>query len=345
MTTNKDLISDHVRSLIKNIHTDNLQKKVFVIAAAIELLRRAQLLDKQAVHALVNFYSKVSDVPWERIQFSFTQAVSGRARDVIQQYVHEPLDADKTMLILLKAVAVFSDVLVANPDDATQEVFDAVVAELADTHLTEKPEVSAAPVIFQPAMIDKCFKAVPVDEKLCETMKVRPVLYTGRHGVRHRGFIHESSEAPGNWLLLETGEVLYDVDASRVAPLDCAAVPTLLSCYLTVFLGYYAAGEFTVDFTLLEVDLASLVNVFDKHHEAVTMGATGPIGASMRFPVPDTNLEAVIDAAATINGPYAVSRLMRHDVVLMRHEQPRENTPSGIYLFPQPDRVIILRAE
>lgn len=345
MTTNKDLISDHVRSLIKSIRTEDLQKKVFVIAAAIELLRRAQQLDKTAAQSLVNFYSKVSDIPWEKIQFSFTQAVAGRAREVIQQYVREPLDADKTMLILLKAISVFTDVLAANPDEATQEVFDAVVAELADNYLTDVPEQKTAPVIFQPVMVDKCFKAVPVDEKLCETMKVRPVLYTGHHGVRSRGFLYESATGPENWLLLETGEVVYDIDTSRAVPLACTDVPAVLSCYLTVLLQYGAAGNFTTDFIMLDVDLNSLVNVFDKHREADTMGATGPVGASMRFPVPDTDLEVVIDASVTANGPYAVSRLVCNETVVMRHEQPRENTPLGIYLFVLPDRVIILRAE
>lgn len=342
MTTNKDLVSNHVRTLIKNIQTEELQKKVFVVAAAIELLRRVQQLDKNGLQALVHFYSRVTDVPWEKIQFSFTQAVSTRAKEVIQQYAHESLDADKIMLILLKAISVFSDILAESPDEATQEVFDAVVAELAENYMTLTPDVPSAPPIFQPGMVEKVFRAVPVtDEKLAE-IKMRHVLFTGQHGVRSPGLLHESPDS--NWIILETGEVLYDIDVSRTFPEDSAKVSPLLACYFSMFMAWLALGELTVDFNIVVVNLKALVDVFDTAKEAARIGATGatgPVGATVRFPYQD--MDIVFDASVDTNGPYATARLVKGDTVLMRIDRPRENTPLGVYLFPLPDRVLVVR--
>lgn len=347
MTPNKDLVSDHVRTLIKSIHTDDLQKKVFVIAAAVELLRRVKLLDKNGIAALVNFYSKVDDVAWEKIQFSFTQAVSGRAKEVISQYAHESLDADKIMLILLKAISVFTDILAESPDEASQEVFDAVVAELADNHLTAlaEPEGKPAPPVFHPGMLDKIFKPVPVTDEVLAAAKMRHVLFTGHHGVRSPGLLFEVAET--NWIILETGEVLHDIDLSRTAPELSEKVSPLLACYFNLYLGWFALGDLTVDADILNVNLQTLVDVFDMAHEAARIGATGatgPVGATVRFPLRD--MDIVFEASADTNGPYATAKLVNSadGTVLMRLDRPRENTPMGVYLFPFADRVIVVRA-
>jgi len=344
MTSNKDLVSDHVRTLIKSIHTEDLQKKVFVIAAAVELLRRVKLLDKHGVAALVNFYSKVADVPWEKIQFSFTQGVSGRAKDVISQYAHESLDADKVMLILLKAVSVFTDILAESPDEASQEVFDAVVAELADNHLTvlAEPEGKPAPPVFHPGMIDKIFKPVPVTDELLSASKMRHVLFAGQHGVRSPGLLYEA--AGTNWIILETGEVLHDIDINKTAPELSEKVSPLLACYFNLYLGWFALGNLTVDADILSVNLQTLVDVFDMTREAVKIGATGPVGATVRFPLRD--MDVVFEASADMNGPYATAKLVKSadGAVLMRLDRPRENSPRGVYLFPFADRVIVVRA-
>lgn len=344
MTPNKDLVSDHVRTLIKSIHTEDLQKKVFDIAAAIELLRRVKLLDKNGVTALVNFYSKVADVPWEKIQFSFTQAVSGRAKEVIRQYAHESLDADKIMLILLKAISVFTDILAESPDEASQDVFDAVVAELADNHMALTPEVPVAPPVFHAGMIEKIFKQTPPTDELLASTKMRHVLFTGHHGVRVTGLLHESADS--NWIILDTGEVLYDIDVSRTEPEDSAKVSPLLACYFSYFMAWLTLGSLTVETDFMSVTLQTLVDVFDMAREAARIGATGatgPVGATVRFPLRD--MDIVFEASADTNGPYATAKLVKGDTVLMRLDRPRENTPLGVYMFPLPDRVIIVRAK
>lgn len=343
MTPNKDLVSDHVRTLIKSIHTEDHQKKVFVIAAAVELLRRVKLLDKNGVAALVNFYSKVADVPWEKIQFSFTHAVSGRAKEVISQYAHESLDADKIMLILMKAIAVFTDVLAEMPDEATQEIFDAVVAELADNHMSLTPEIPTAPPVFHAGMIEKIFKQTPPTDELLASTKMRHVLFTGQHGVRCTGLLHENTDS--NWIILDTGEVLYDIDVSRTEPEDSAKVSPLLACYFSHFMAWLTLGSLTVETDFITVNLQTLVDVFDMAREAARIGATGatgPVGAVVRFPLRD--MDIVFEASADTNGPYATAKLVKGDTALMRLDRPRENTPVGVYMFPLPDRVIIVRA-
>ncbi|NDD52366.1 hypothetical protein EBZ39_00540 [bacterium] len=349
MTTQKDLVSEHVKTLIKSLSTENPRKTAFAISAAVELLRRVQELGGQSAHALANFYSKVADVPWEKISFSFTQAVLVRGPEVISQYAKVPLDTDKVYRILLDAVAVFCDILADSPEDATQAVFEAVVAELAehyaDEPVTARPGVSE---IFQPRMVARCFKHNPVDERLCAEIGLRPVLYSGHHGVRIRGVAWESALAAGGPIaLLESGEFL-PVAADRCETLtDYADISSLLLCYLHAITSNDSLGKFTHPVNCIDVDLSPLVHVFDIEREAARIGATGatgPVGASVKFPIPDTDLAVVVDASATTNGPYTIAKLVRGDTVLMRHETPRENTPFGIYLFPLSDRTIILRA-
>ena len=98
-------------------------------------------------------------------------------------------------------------------------------------------------------------------------------------------------------------------------------------------------------------DLRPLEHVFDIGREAIRMGvtgATGPVGAMVRFPVPNMDVEVVIEAQQDTAGPYCVARLCRSDkhankdVVLMRHETPRLQSVRGVYLFPLQDCVVSL---
>lgn len=344
MTTGKDLVSNHISKLVKNIHTDNPHKKITPVSAALELLRILQQLDGRAVHELAGFYARVADVPWGQVQFSFTRAVARRRDELMAKFAEAARDLNEVALVLLKAIAVFSDILAENPAEATQEVFDAVVDEVAENY--RALETKSAPAVFQPAMIERCFQMLPFDEKLRETVKARPVVFSGQHGVRHRGFLYEHAEG-GNWLLLETGEALYDIDTTRTEPMDDESVTPLLACYLNNFLAWHVLGSFTVDSDILTVNLKQLVDVFDITREAAKIpatGATGPVGAVVRFPLRD--MDIVFEASADTNGPYATAKLVNSadGTVLMRHEQPRENTPLGVYLFPLPNRVIVVRA-
>ena len=72
MTSDKDLVSNHVRKLIKQLTGKNSDDKLFMLACTIELLRRTQQIDPKNVRALVDFMSRVYDVPWKDSPFSIT---------------------------------------------------------------------------------------------------------------------------------------------------------------------------------------------------------------------------------------------------------------------------------
>ena len=99
-------------------------------------------------------------------------------------------------------------------------------------------------------------------------------------------------------------------------------------------------------------DFKPLEHVFDTGREAARMGvtgATGPVGASVRFLVPATDTAVVLEAQHDAYGPYSTARLIEagphgKDVVIMRHEAPRHYSLRGVYLFPLQDRLISLTA-
>lgn len=343
MTSNKDLVSEQISKLVKSIHTDNSHKKLMPIAAAIELLRILQQVDRKAVAELAGFYARVSDVPWEKLQFSFTKAVTQNRDMLMEKYAQESRDLREVTPVMLKAVAVFSDILFENPDEATIGVFDAVVSEVSDTY-TPASDAKPAPPVFHAGMIEKIFKQTPPTDELMASTKMRHVLFTGQHGVRCTGLLHENTES--NWIILDTGEVLYDIDVSRTEPEDSAKVSPLLACYFSHFMAWLTLGSLTVETDFMSVTLQTLVDVFDMAREAARIGATGatgPVGATVRFPLRD--MDIVFEASADTNGPYATAKLVKGDTVLMRLDRPRENTPLGVYMFPLADRVIVVRAK
>jgi hypothetical protein len=366
----KNFVSDHVTTLIKNIQTNELQKKVFVVAAVIELLRRAQLLDKRAATAIANFTSKVPDVAWEKLQFSFTQAVSTSCQKAAAQHVKESADADKLMLVLLKAITVFSDILADAPEEATAEVFDAVVNELIETHWNAPVIAGPAPTLFQPQNINKIFKAKPLDEKLCRSLGMRLVLYKTPHGPQIRGAAFGSDP---QHIILETGEYLQLSQAeagitSLTTPEDYTSVPAVLLAYVYLAFSHLenvgavidregavisgALGEFSADVKVVPFSVFAakppinfLQSIVDTPKTADSMVAHVTAATTARLPVPGTNMAVTLHADYGHAGGYIVSRLVdqQTDEVLLRNDQPRELAAQGIYLFPTHDTLIALR--
>jgi hypothetical protein len=371
--TTKEAVSEHIRTLTKNINAP-AKDKLFLAACTIELLRRAQQADKHASQAIVNFLSRVADVPWGKISFSLTQSVLTRGATVAKQYLKDPNNETAVYSVLLEAVAIFADILADSPDDATLEVFDAVVAELADQHNKPIPVVTA-PEIFQPRMADRVFKPTPVDDRLCAQFNVAYVLYKSPAGPELRGFAMDTGSSLVH-LVLETGEYLA-LSAENIPlrtmsrPEDYATVPTVLSIYATYLMVLFRQlqqdtsnsnkvdsncfGAFNADCTVHNVlvdeeSVSTLQAVIDKAREAASIGltgATGPVGASVRFQVPNTDMAVVLDVRVAATGPYVVSRLLQIDPngteqILMRHETPRENSLYGIYLFPLKNTTVVL---
>lgn len=360
-----DQLSAHVKTLVKNLHTDNTADKVLLVSAAVELLRRARLVDHQAPHALVNFISKAASVPWEKVQFSVTQAVMQRGKDIVCQYAPN-VDDTAQAEILLDAVALFVDILADAPDEATLEVFDAVIAELADNR--QRAPAAVVPEIFQPRTVERCFDAKPVTATLLNTLGLQFVLYRGRAGAQHRGLLLGSEK--NQYVVLETGEVVAGVAPESCTPVlhedEFASMPAVLLAYLVALTpDFFELGAIIEDvFNAIVLDaklgvfkdgvvstsltsgcLLSLQQVFDMAAECSKLGitgASGPVGTVVRRPITD-DLCVHIRAAIDTGGAYTTAKLTHGETVRMRHDKPRENSPHGVYLFPLLDQTIVLK--
>lgn len=362
--TAKDSVSEHVESLVKNIKASD-KDKLFLVACTVELMRRAQQIDPRASQAIVNFLSRVTDVKWGSISFSMTQAVLARGREVAKQYLAVP-EENEIQSVLLDAMAVFADILAAQPEEATEPVFDAVVAEISEQRNRPPAAPAIVPEIFQYRMADKIFKAKPVDDKICAQLNTAYVMYKSPTGPDLRGLALDSG-ADLLHVILETGEYVA-VPATEnslramARPEDYAGIPSVLLAYAFCLSDLFPQsikhgdpkllGEFTADnLHMVLVDrsqVATLHSVIDKAKSSASMGPTGPVGASARFSVPDTGLTVVLDASVAATGPYVVSKVVRAnpdgtDQILMRHETPRDNSLYGIYLFPLKDATVLLK--
>lgn len=235
-----------------------------------------------------------------------------------------------------------------------------------------------SPDIFTAKMIRRVFEPQPFTPELATALGLNVVTYRGKLangslGPTCRGIAF--SVEPEYHVLLETGEYV-------VAPPDYAHVSVTLAAEEyknlspVLLLALVAAADVFESFGLITPeqsdafktgklgsisekhflgvcdadDLRPLEHVFDIGREAVSMGvtgATGPTGASVRFPVPaGQNMAVVLDAQQDTAGPYSVARLVKNehnkDTVLMRHEVPRLYSLRGVYLFPLQDRLVSL---
>lgn len=230
-------------------------------------------------------------------------------------------------------------------------------------------------------MAKRVFEPAEFTEDTAKTLQAHVVLFraltaTGIAGPEVRGLAFENGTNQ-YFVLLETGEYLtvpkeYEHltltndanDYKNLFPTSLLAVVAIadeLEKYAVItdaqheFIQAGGLGKLTrphfrgvTDVT----DIAPLEHVFDIGREAAKMGATGatgPVGATVRFPVPGTEMVVVLEASQDALGPYSTARLVRQDsagneVVVMRHETPRLYSLRGVYLFPLPDRLISLTA-
>lgn len=370
MTSNKDSVSNHVRKLIKQLTGKYTDDKLFLLACTIELLRRAQQIDPKNVRALVDFMSRVYDVPWKDIPFSLTQKTLVNGPKIAAQYGAK---AENVNDILAESLALFSDI-VENVDENQQAeaIFNAVIAEVTEASNAPPAAVPPAHVaeIFNRNMLTRIFKPVELTPKVLEQFGAQPVLFKGGLSATHRGptlrgFAFDSGVM--RWhIILESGEFIQRPKDDPAVSLGYTAVydeqPIELMAYTTLIaqqlewygvLGESSAkfikdnglGEFTVpvlrEFVAKE-NAVLLENVIDIDRESLTlgaMGATGAVGASVRYAVPDTGCDVVIDATPSANGPYVTARLVERQTaglekVLMRHDYPRQFSARGVYVFP-----------
>ena len=370
MTSDKDLVSNHVRKLIKQLTGKSSDDKLFLLACTIELLRRAQQIDPKNVRALVDFMSRVYDVPWKDVPFSLTHKTLVGGPKIAAQYNAKPENVND---ILIEAIALFSDI-VENVDESHQAeaVFNAVIAEAAEA--SNAPPVVAPPAqvaeIFNRNMLSRIFKPVELTPKVLEQIGAEPILFKGgltpsRRGPTMRGFAFDSGVTLWH-IILESGEFIRRPKNDPAVSLGYTAIydeqPIELMAYTDLiatqlewagvlgesqsqFIRNNGLGKFTPPIVrefVAKENAVLLENVIDIDRESLTLdttSATGAVGASVRYAVPDTSCDIVIDATPATNGPYVTARLVERQIaglekVLMRLDYPRQFSARGVYVFP-----------
>jgi hypothetical protein len=373
-----DTAAAQVQTLAKELKTVKSRDRLTLVAAAIELLRRAQGMHPSASMALVNFLSRVPDVAWGDVKFSLTQALLTRGRELaVAQASAGTSDADIDEL-LIQAAALFADVVAETPAEATQDVLEALIVELASQPRPSAAATTQPPHLFRDYMLGAVFQPHPLTEAAAKELNVQPVLYRGVNGAQVRGVLFFGDGGLPHSVLLETGEYVQMPfpETTQYVPLsaeDALALPISLLAYLVVFadelqqtgaltpvahralltlgVGRPAnlqspgiLGKFTVEPRVVSPTkdvIKILQNTFDTHIEAAkigALGATGPSGATFRIPVPGTTVQVLLAVSADTRGPYTTASLMQDDQTLLRLDRPRENSFAGVYAFPIVDQ-------
>ena len=320
---------------------------------------------------------ELPDINWGAIPFSITRAV------LSNKYHKTILDTGLALNhipeVLQTSVVLFLEFLQGGAE-VTEEVFAGIVASVAaDKALALKkpaaPVVKAVPEVFQEKFAHRAFTPAVVTEALIKQLRVDYVYFKGelpggRLGPDVRGLCFENGTKQLH-VLLETGEyVRVPEGALNVArcndPEEFKRIPPHLLLSASI------AGEYLFMIGVIQEDqkdllssgclgklhqsfhkvvvafetLQPLEQVFEKGRESISMGVTGPSGATVRFPVAETDMAVVIDARYSPTGAYGVSRLVRTDAVgddatLMRHDTPRQFTARGIYIFPTKDNGLV----
>lgn len=378
MSSKNELISDHVRKFLTNLHTKTNHDKLFIGACTIELLRRAQQLDRSAVSAIVNFLSRVNDVPWADIPFSVTHTILVRGKEVATQY---GVDSEHVPDVLLSALVNFSDLVdgyLKDPEVTPEELFDAIVAEEAEKFLAAQANGQTVPDIYDHTMLRKCFKAAPTNDSLLQELQVGLVTYRGMFGgvlgPTLRGLAFDG--VSNDWrILLETGELVsvpkddpglktaatpgdyanicHALLAMATAAGDMLGAAGLTSDAAAAKITGGVFGEFVKPLTVINADRAA-ISVIEQvlHPDGSAAGTTGPTGAAVHFPtsVNGQNAYIALTAVPDSRGSYVTAKLVEvssdpkpTERILLHLDHPRYLSARGVYLFPLEKEVICLR--
>lgn len=350
-----------------------------MLACTLELFRQAQTPRKNAAffRALAEFAKDSQNTNWGAVPFSITHVSLSRGLQVAREYgvAEEQVDDVVTSALLL-----FADLIedgLADSEGATpQDIFEAVIAEMAESQKDQPPTKPGAPEIYNERMIARVFKPAQFTDRTATALNAglvtfRDVLPGGERGPALRGIAFDNGT--NTWhMLLETGEFIRrpkndpSVTGTNTAEDYAEVCPALLAytraavddLFLTTAVlsedeaklvkDQNCLGEFIKPChaaTASKATVKSLESVIDVAKTAATMGctgATGPVGATVRIPVPGTDYAIVIEATAAVSGPYVIAKLLHHETLVMRLERPRQFSPHGVYLFPLPHCVVLL---
>lgn len=386
MTTNNDEnFLTPFETFLGQLDKHDEYEKLFMLAGLVEMLRHTK--SATDVLSAAELLASVPYVAWNQIPFSITKTLLSRGYydDVRGLGVPEKHVAT----VIRTGFLLFLDAIQADPTiPVTSDLLWANVELAAEASFPQQPEEpplnpklpADRPEVFSARLVRRGFEPAKFTPELAEKLRLLLVTYRGemaggKLSPEARGI---AVAADGHFnVFLETGEFLevpkdYTHLKISTAPEDFKNLnPAVL---LTLVAIAPELGEFSVlDAEQVEAirtgklgkirglhfrgitdvdDIKPLEHVFDIGREAGRIGVTGatcPVGAIVRFPVPASNKVVVLEAQQDSFGPYSTARLVEvgangNDTVLMRHEAPRHHSLRGVYLFPLQDCLVSLSA-
>jgi hypothetical protein len=362
-------------SFIDNLAGHETPDKLFLTAGIVELLRHSK--SANTGFALAELLASLPAVEWSRIPFSVTKTVlSDKYRGMVKQLgVPEDLVAS----VLLSGLCDFLTHIEEQPP--TEELLRALVCEFARGVAESEPAPAPTPTpeIFNHWLVKRVFAPADINDDTLTKLDAKLVYFAAllgneKLGPEIRGLAFDNG-TNRYFVLLESGEFVVvpkDYEHLRLVTKDVLFpdVPTALFLALCIAAqqleihaviskpqeAFIGAGNLGKPLKPISpavasaADIVALEHVFDIGRESARLGvtgATGPVGAVVRFPIPETDLIVVLDANQDSLGPYSTARLVRvnesgTETVLMRHETPRLYSLHGVYLFPLKDQLISL---
>jgi len=373
-------LTEQFDTFIENISDRADQEKLFFTAGIVELLRHTKA--QKTVLALAELLVSLPAVDWDRIPFSITKTLLSKTYTSLVWSCGVPVKM--TDEILLLGLLEFLRRFQTEPptEQLLKDIVKKIATAVADEIKTEKPpalKANPVPELFNHRLSQRVFEPTNVTDDILAKLDAKLVYFSApisekSMGPEIRGLAFDNG-TNRYFVLLESGEFITvpkDYEHLRIVKCDVLfpGAPTSLFLALGVaapLLETYAVIskpqlEFIINGGLGKMlhplhggvagveDISALEHAFDIGQESAMIGvpgATGPVGATTRFPIPDTDLFVVLTASRDAHGPYSTAELIRADAkgadtVLMRHETPRLYSLRGVYLFPLKDRLISL---
>lgn len=367
-----------IREFLGKFRTSDDAGQLRLLACTLELFRQASAPKKDPAffRALIQLAQKAGDINWGAVPFSITRAALDHGHHVAMRH---GATKETAPAIVSAALVLFSDLIengLADSDVSAQDIFFAVIAEVAESPKNPLTAHPVAPEIYNERMLSRVFAPAQFTDTMASALSAslvsfRDKLASGETGPAYRGISFDNGTNT-HYVMLETGE-FFPV-RPRTSPAitgtntaeDYASICPALLAYVSIAARHLEIaaviseeqrkqierpnylGEFTKPVHWAFVpreDVASLERVIDGGREAARLGltgATGPHGASVQVPVPGTDYVISLDASVSSTGPYVVATLLHSGRVVMRLERPRQFSAHGVYLFPLPDCAVSL---
>lgn len=376
--------ADNIDALLAVLSDVPEDKQLTIVGAVIETLRLIAVAVSPAKHALamttaVKTFSDLSQLPIEQANFSLLRTVKAEKFEPLFKRLANDSPAVRGR-IALNVIKIFMNVLQLEPDAATPELVDELIAEevanFCKPQPTGEPEAPTPKFeINQPSTVLRVFKPTTFtysenDPRLM-LVQYKGEMPGGGLGPSLWGVCYTDEEAGVAHVILETGEYVTTpahslLLAAVTTPADVP--PYLLACanlFMPLLLSKFDKlvdtasafkdlqarfGEFTKPLYFHQADshnVSSLTGVIES--AKWQFGGTAPFGATAKFLVPElashgTYVMVVAESAAIRPYIYAnlVSKVDSKDKIAMRIDRPREFSALGVYLFPMKDYAVAL---